>query len=94
MADSYGEFDSALDAALAPRYRDRFVGRFESRDLPEGQFLDDIITAVEDVSGPLSEWQKFWIAGVVSGRGVEWSQTRRGSHYHIVGLPCPICGRR
>jgi len=89
-----GEFQPVTELAIAPRFRTNFVRKFESRDLTEEEFFEQIIETIEQISGPLSEWQKFYICGVVSGRGVEWSQTRRGPHYHIVGLPCPICRRR
>jgi len=66
----------------------------EQRGLNELEHLDAIVKHVEAVTGELSDWQQFYIIAAVSGRGVEWSQTRRGSHYHIVGLPCAVCGGR
>lgn len=53
-----------------------------------------IIEAVEKICGPMLDWQRFWIYAAASGRGVEWTQARRGArgHYHLVGLPCTICG--
>jgi hypothetical protein len=63
------------------------------RGLNESEYYQDILQDIERVTGPLMGWQKFYIIAAVSGRGVEWAQTRGRAHYHIVGLPCSICRR-
>lgn len=98
MAEGYVPIGMYNSFEKQPKVSDRYERNQEryrdQRKLTELEWLEEIIRLVESATGPLEEWQKFYIVAAVSGRGVEWSQTRRGSHYHIMGLPCPICGRR
>lgn len=76
---------------------DRYIKNRDRYRLTHGQTLEDeyrsVIEAIETIVGPMLDWQRFWIYAAISGRGVEWTQTRGRSHYHIVGVPCSICGR-
>ena len=87
----------AWESLAQLKANDRYIANRDNYRLTHGQTLEDeyqaIVDALESIVGPLLAWQKFWIYAAVSGRGVEWTQTRGGSHYHIVGLPCSICGR-
>lgn len=67
---------------------------YKSRGLSQEQFFEDIIERTEQITGPLVNWQRFYLIAAVSGRGVQWAQTRGRPHYHIVGISCPICGRQ
>lgn len=67
---------------------------FDTHGITEDEYHQDILASVEEITGPLSGWQRFYLVAAVSGRGVEWAQTRGRPHYHIVGLPCSVCGRR
>lgn len=83
------EFVKPLD-----RYRDNFRKRFEERGVSEEEYLAEIVEYIQKETGRLADYQLFFITAALSGRRVEWTQARSGSHYHIVGLPCSICGRR
>jgi hypothetical protein len=83
-----------IDVLRAPdRWLRNREAYWQKRELNESEYYQDIIDAVEHITGPLLGWQKFYLVASVSGRGVEWAQTRGRSHYHIVGLPCSICRR-
>jgi hypothetical protein len=92
--EDFGEYESIQDATIDPRYRDRIRTKFEERGLSELDYLNEVADYIERETGPLSPWQRFYVIAVVSGRRVEWAQARGGPHYHVVGLPCTICGRR
>lgn len=87
------EYEAIDECAASFRFIRSQQQRFEGRGLTEAQYHEQVIEAVEAVTGRLDDWQRFYVVAAVSGRGVEWAQTRRGSHYHIMGLPCTICGR-
>jgi hypothetical protein len=71
--------------------RERYIAE---RGLTEDEYHQEILGTIEEITGPLWPWQRFYLIAAVSGRGVEWAQTRGRPHYHIVGLPCPVCSRR
>lgn len=79
------------------RISDRYLLRQEEyrskRGLSEEDYWKSIIEHIESVTGPLVDWQRVFAIAAISGRGVEWAQTRGAPHYHIVGLPCSICSR-
>jgi pimeloyl-CoA synthetase len=98
MADEPAErittYDPIETVKREERYRDNLRKQWEARGVTEDVFLNEAVDLIENTfTGPLYEWQRFYIAAAISGRGVEWTQTRRGSHFHILGLPCSICGR-
>jgi hypothetical protein len=78
---------------ISHRYLENQRRMRESRDVTEQQVFENILERIEEIVGPLLDWQKVYAYAAISGRGVEWAQTRGSSHYHIVGLPCAICGR-
>lgn len=88
-----GTYDRIEEAAPAGRYRDNIRKKWEKRGISEEEYYAEIINGITGTVGPLSPWQQFYILAALSGRRMEWSQTRAGSHYHLVGLPCSICSR-
>lgn len=90
--------DAYTDHLEACRGSDRWIEQreeyFASRGLTELEYYQQILEAIEEITGPMLEWQRFYAIGAISGRGVERAQTRGRPHYHIVGLPCSVCGRR
>ena len=90
----WGEFSGTDRPDLKPRWKENQARISQSRGLSEDDYTEGIFKSIEQITGPLSAWQKFWMRAILSGRRVEWTQTRRGPHYHIVGLPCSICGGR
>lgn len=89
-----GSFEPTEEIGREERYRDNQRKAWEKRELTEEEYYSEVIANLEAViGGPLYDYQRFWILASISGRRVEWTQARRGSHYHIVGLPCSICGR-
>lgn len=85
------EYESLDQLRISKRYLDNQERYRISHGLHEEELHLDLIRRVEEVVGPLLDWQKVYFIAAVSGRGVEWAQTRRGSHFHIVDLPCAVC---
>jgi hypothetical protein len=88
-----GDRHAIEDLRMADRYPDNIRRIRESRGILEEEVWADIIRGVEEITGRLSEGQRFYIIAAVSGRRVEWAQARGDSHYHLMGIPCTVCGR-
>jgi hypothetical protein len=88
------EYQGLENHRTSQRYLDNQRKQREARGITEDQWHAEIIEQLEYLVGPLLPWQRFWVIAAVSGRGVEWAQTRLNPHYHFLGLPCAICGRR
>lgn len=88
-----GSYERIEDGRVDGRYRDNIRKQWEKRGVSEEEYYAGIINWITTSVGPLAQWQEFYLLVALSGRRVEWSQTRAGSHYHLVGLPCSICGR-
>lgn len=86
--------ESIADPETLSRFRENNRRMAESRGLSEQQHWASVIDAIEAITGPLHTWQRVYAIAAISGRGMEWTQARGSSHYHIVGLSCPVCGRR
>lgn len=80
------------DLRVSGRYLENQRKRREEHGLEEEEIHKQIIESIERIVGPLLDWQIMWAIAAISGRGVEWTQTRKGSHFHIMDLPCPVCG--
>ena len=87
------EFSPIEELSHSQRYQKARERYWESRGITELEYYEEVIDLLETATGELSGWQRFYVIAAVSGRGVEWAQTRKRPHYHIVGLPCAICGR-
>jgi hypothetical protein len=89
-----GVYEGIDECRASPVYLENQRRYFLKREIgTDEEYYREIVEKIEEITGPLLDWQIVYAVAAISGRGVEWAQARVNSHYHIVGLSCTICGR-